>query len=110
MNLNEKLSTKQRLTEGLLDRKKMSGNADHDKGNELVGKIIDYAGNQDNQDDAEEDDLDEKSNLDDSEKIMTEEAEELIMKFLVNTDSPFLDSINIIIVMRCIPTQITNYN
>lgn len=78
MTLNEKLSTKQRLTEGLLDRKKNSGNADHDKANELIGKIIDYAGNQDNQDDEEDEDLEAKSNLDDSQKIMTEEAEELI--------------------------------
>jgi hypothetical protein len=41
---------------------------------------------------------------------MTQEAEDIIKKFLVNTDSPFLDSINIVIAMKCIPTQVTNYN
>ena len=38
------------------------------------------------------------------------EAEELIKKFLINTESPFLDSINIVIVMKCIPTYITDFS
>ena len=29
---------------------------------------------------------------------------------MINTDSPFLDSINIVVVMRCIPTYITDFS
>lgn len=34
----------------------------------------------------------------------------LLEKFLINTDSPFLDEINIVIVMKCIPTKIVDYS
>lgn len=37
-------------------------------------------------------------------------VELLLEKFLINTDSPFLDEINIVIVMKCIPTKIVEYS
>ena len=37
-------------------------------------------------------------------------AEMLLEKFLISTDSPFLDEINIVIVMKCIPTKIVDYS
>lgn len=37
-------------------------------------------------------------------------AEQLLEKFLISTDSPFLDEINIVIVMKCIPTKIVDYS
>jgi hypothetical protein len=56
-----------------LDRKKNSGNPDHDKANDIIGKIIDYAGNQDNQDEEQEEEIESngKDKGDESEKIMT---------------------------------------
>ena len=43
--VNEKQNMKQKLSEGLLDRKKNSKNSDHDKTIDIIGRIIDYAGN-----------------------------------------------------------------
>ena len=62
---------KQKLSEGLLDRKKNSNNPKHDKTNEIIGRIIDYAGNQDNQDEEEEDDVDSKKTGDKESEQMT---------------------------------------
>ena len=37
-------------------------------------------------------------------------VEKLLEKFLINTDSPFLDEINIVVVMKCIPTKIVDFS
>jgi hypothetical protein len=92
-----------------LERKKKSGAIDDKAKVDIVAELINYAGNDSDNDDDEEEELD--GNAGDIEFIeMKQEVEDLIKKFLINSDSPFLDSVNIIVVMKCIPTQITDYS
>jgi len=86
-----------------LERKKKSGAIDDKAQVDIVAELINYAGNDSDNDDDEEEELD--GNAGDIEFIeMKQELEDLIKKFLINSDSPFLDSVNIVVVMKCIPT------
>ena len=87
-----------------MERKKKSGAIDDKAKVDIVAELINYAGNDSDNADDEEEEPDGNAGDDEIMKKTKLEVEDLIKKFLINSDSPFLDSVNIIVVMKCIPT------
>lgn len=93
------------LKEMLVNNKKASGQADKD---DIM--IVEQMINQQEQDGENDDDDDDEKELEGELEKQGKMVELLLEKFLINTDSPFLDEINIVIVLKCIPTKIVGFS